>query len=77
MSTGKVKWFSAAKGFGFIIPDDGSEDVFVHHTAIISRGRFAALVEGESVEYESAQGPKGPIVRWARSVGESEVESGT
>ena len=59
MPTGTVKWFSDEKGFGFITPDDGSKDVFVHHTAIQADG-FRTLAEGAKVEYEAEDGPKGP-----------------
>jgi CspA family cold shock protein len=59
MATGTVKWFSDDKGFGFITPDDGSKDLFVHHTAISGSG-FKSLAEGAKVSYEAAQGPKGP-----------------
>ena len=56
---GTVKWFSSEKGYGFIIPDDGSKDVFVHHTGIVGEG-FKILAEGDKVSYEVTQGRKGP-----------------
>jgi len=56
---GKVKWFSNAKGFGFIGRDDGGADVFVHHTAILCDG-YRALKEDDAVEFEIVDGPKGP-----------------
>ncbi|MFZ9011449.1 MAG: cold-shock protein [Planctomycetota bacterium] len=59
MSTGKVKWFNDSKGFGFICPDDGGDDLFVHHSEIISQG-FASLQENQSVEFEVGEGKKGP-----------------
>jgi cold shock protein len=59
MAIGTVKWFSDDKGFGFIAPDEGSRDLFVHHTSIVSDG-FRSLNEGARVEYEEEQGDKGP-----------------
>ena len=59
MPQGTVKWFDNEKGYGFISPEDGSEDVFVHHTGIAGSG-FKALEEGEKVTYEVTQGRKGP-----------------
>ncbi len=58
MATGTVKWFSDDKGYGFITPDDGGKDLFVHHSAIRSEG-FRTLAEGAKVSYEPEQGPKG------------------
>jgi len=59
METGVVKWFSEEKGFGFITPDNGGKDLFVHHSGIAGRG-FKALQEGQKVEFEVGEGQKGP-----------------
>ena len=59
MPTGTVKWFSDEKGFGFITPDDGSKDLFVHQSAIAGDG-FRSLAEGAKVTYEAEAGDKGP-----------------
>jgi CspA family cold shock protein len=59
MATGVVKWFNAEKGYGFITPDGGGKDVFVHHSAIQGKG-FKSLEEGQRVAFEISQGQKGP-----------------
>jgi CspA family cold shock protein len=59
VATGTVKWFSDDKGFGFIVPDDGSKDLFVHHSQITGSG-FKTLAEGAKVSFETESGPKGP-----------------
>jgi cold shock protein len=59
MATGTVKWFSDDKGFGFITPDDGGRDLFVHFTGIAGDG-YRSLAEGAKVKYEAEEGPKGP-----------------
>ena len=59
MATGTVKWFNETKGFGFIAPEDGSKDVFVHYSAIANSG-FRTLTEGQKVTYDVENGPKGP-----------------
>jgi cold shock protein len=59
MPTGIVKWFNSRKGFGFITPEDGSKDVFVHHTGISGAGEFKTLNEGAKVTYDVQQGTKG------------------
>jgi cold shock protein len=67
MAQGTVKWFNPDKGFGFIAPDDGSADVFVHFSAIDSTG-YRTLEENQKVEYSVTQGPKGPQAAQVRAV---------
>jgi CspA family cold shock protein len=59
LATGTVKWFNESKGFGFITPSDGGKDLFVHFSAIASEG-FRTLAEGQQVNYNAEEGPKGP-----------------
>lgn len=59
MATGIVKWFNAEKGYGFIMPDDGSKDLFAHYSEICSEG-YKSLQENQRVSFEVGQGPKGP-----------------
>ncbi|MCL6500278.1 MAG: cold-shock protein [Armatimonadota bacterium] len=68
MPRGTVKWFSPEKGYGFITPDDGSKDVFVHYTAIVGEG-YRNLQEGQKVEFEVTQGQKGPQASNVRVIG--------
>jgi CspA family cold shock protein len=65
---GKVKWFNDAKGFGFITPDGGEKDCFVHHSAIQSTG-FRSLAEGEAVEFDMVDGQKGPAAENVTKIG--------
>lgn len=67
MTQGTVKWFNPDKGYGFIAPDDGSPDVFVHHS-VIDAGGYRSLNEGQKVEYTVSQGPKGPQAEQARAI---------
>jgi CspA family cold shock protein len=60
MSKGIVKWFNADKGFGFITPEDGGKDLFVHHSEIQAGGGYATLNDGQAVEFEIGEGQKGP-----------------
>ena len=60
MATGTVKWFNDSKGFGFITPEEGGKDLFVHFSNVIGEG-FKTLTEGARVEYERAEGDKGPV----------------
>lgn len=60
MSNGIVKWFNAEKGYGFITPNDGGKDLFVHHSEIKSDGGYASLDDGQAVSYEVGEGKKGP-----------------
>ena len=59
MATGTVKWFNDAKGYGFITPDEGGKDLFVHHSNIVGSG-FKSLAENAKVEFEAREGQKGP-----------------
>ena len=67
MAQGTVKWFNAEQGFGFIAPDDGSADVFVHHTAIQADG-YRTLQENQRVEFTAGQGQKGPQAEEVRAL---------
>ncbi len=67
MATGIVKWFNDDKGYGFITPDDGGKDLFVHHSGVTGEG-FKTLAEGAKVEFEPSQGEKGPQATNVRAV---------
>ena len=68
MANGTVKWFNDSKGYGFIAPDEGTKDLFVHHTNIAGEG-FKSLAEGAKVEYERAEGEKGPVATGVVQIG--------
>ncbi len=68
-TVGKVKWFNNSKGFGFITPEEGERDCFVHHSAIQGEG-FKSLAEGESVEFDLVDGEKGPAAENVTKVGD-------
>ena len=67
MAVGTVKWFSNKKGFGFITPEDGAKDVFVHYSGIISDG-YKTLNEGDKVEFDLVEGQKGPAAESVKAV---------
>jgi len=68
MSKGTVKWFNADKGFGFITPEDGGKDLFVHHSEIEAGGGYATLNDGQAVEFEVGEGQKGPCANKVKAV---------
>ena len=68
MATGTVKWFNSEKGYGFITPEEGGKDLFVHFSAIQADG-YKSLNEGQKVEYEATQGQKGPQASNVRVIG--------
>lgn len=68
MATGVVKWFNSEKGYGFITPEDGTKDVFVHYSGIEGDG-YKSLMEGQKVEYTVTQGQKGPQATGVRPIG--------
>jgi len=74
MSTGVVKWFNNTKGFGFVTPDGGGEDIFAHFSSITMEG-YKSLREGQKVEFELSDGPKGKFAANIRLVSEAEAEA--
>jgi cold shock protein len=68
MAQGTVKWFNSDKGFGFITPDDGGKDLFVHYSEVQSGGGYATLEDGQAVEFEVGEGQKGPCAKQVRTV---------
>lgn len=72
MATGVVKWFNNAKGFGFVSPDNGGEDIFAHFTAISMEG-YKSLNEGQKVEFDISEGPKGQFASNIRLLQEQEA----
>ncbi len=73
MATGTVKWFSNAKGYGFIAPDEGGDDIFAHFSSITMDG-YKSLRQGQKVEYEVTQGPKGFLASSVKLDGEVETQ---
>jgi CspA family cold shock protein len=73
MATGTVKWFNGEKGFGFISQDDGGPDVFVHFSAIVGKG-YRNLEEGQKVDYETTEGPKGLQAANVQRIGQANVD---
>jgi CspA family cold shock protein len=67
MAQGTVKWFNETKGFGFITPEDGGKDLFLHYSEIQGEG-FKSLAEGQRVEFEAAEGKKGPEAKQVRAI---------